>query len=303
MRKVSIAIGELQRKYGHREAIEIAAGFGTDAVDFDLCTCFSVSKKYSVYSKSEDEIMTYFTELGEYARSLGIEIGQTHGRITGMYPQGHDEENEILFKDARLDCMATKALGCDICVMHDTTTIFWGPDADPKAMRDGNFEMFTRYLESAKAFGIKLATETFGDAPNFGCVDFFGDINEFLMSYNRICAVKDYDKYLGICADTGHSNKATRFGNPSPADVIRMCGKNLIALHLNDNDTITDQHKIPKTGTIDWNDVFAALDEIGYTGNYNMELSLNTISNNLLIETGDFAVKVMRNMLKERYGE
>lgn len=304
-RKVSLSTGALQNRYGHREAIKIAADFGTDAIDFDLClNCFSTGRKDSIYTKSDDEIITYFTELGNYARSLGIEIGQTHGRITGTYPPGPDSDkyNEMLFRDARIDCMATKALGCDISVMHSITTIFWKPDADPKAMRDGNLEMFKKYLEYAKEFDIKIATETFGDAPNFGCVDFFGDINEFLMTYNRICAVDGNDKYFGICADTGHSNKATRFGNPSPADVIRMCGKNLIALHLNDNDTVTDQHKIPKTGTINWDDVFDALDEVGYTGNYNMEVSLGTISKNLLVETGDFAVKVMRNMLRERYG-
>lgn len=306
-RKVSFATGALQNRYGHKEAIKIAADIGTDAIDFDLSmNCFSTGRKDSIYTKSDDEIITYFTELGNYAKSLGIEIGQTHGRITGTYPPGPDSEkyNEMLFKDARIDCMATKALGANITIMHNTTTIFWKPEADPNDMRQGNFDMFMKYLEYAKKYDVKIATETFGDAPNFGTVDFFGDISEFLMTYNRICAVDDYDKYLGICADTGHSNKATRFNNnPSPADVIRMCGKNLIALHLNDNDTFTDQHKIPGTGTIDWKDVFDALDEIGYCGNYNMEVSLGTISKNLLIETGDFAVKVMRNMLRERYGE
>ena len=306
-RKVSFATGALQNRYGHKEAIKIAADIGTDAIDFDLSmNCFSTGRKDSIYTKSDDEIITYFTELGNYAKSLGIEIGQTHGRITGAYPPGPDSEkyNEMLFKDARIDCMATNALGANITIMHNTTTIFWKPEADPNDMRQGNFDMFMKYLEYAKKYDVKIATETFGDAPNFGTVDFFGDISEFLMTYNRICAVDDYDKYLGICADTGHSNKATRFNNnPSPADVIRMCGKNLIALHLNDNDTFTDQHKIPGTGTIDWKDVFDALDEIGYCGNYNMEVSLGTISKNLLIETGDFAVKVMRNMLRERYGE
>ena len=33
-------------------------------------------------------------------------------------------------------------------------------------------------------------------------------------------------------------------------------------LHLHDNDTLTDQHKPPMTGCIDWNDVLDALDEV-----------------------------------------
>lgn len=93
-------------------------------------------------------------------------------------------------------------------------------------------------------------------------------------------------------------NKAMRFGNPTPANVIRRLGDSVKILHLNDNDTLTDQHKIPRTGTIDWKDVFAALSEIGYDGVYNMELNLRHFGNNFLCETAEFAVKVMRNMLE-----
>lgn len=46
-----------------------------------------------------------------------------------------------------------------------------------------------------------------------------------------------------------------------------------------------------------------ALDEIGYGGIYNMELNLRHFGDNFLIETAEFAVKVMRNMLTERYGK
>ena len=72
-------------------------------------------------------------------------------------------------------------------------------------------------------------------------------------------------------------------------------------LHLNDNDTFTDQHKIPKTGCIDWEDVFNALDEIGYNGIYNMELNLSHFGGDFLVETAEFAVKVLKYMLKQRY--
>ena len=94
-----------------------------------------------------------------------------------------------------------------------------------------------------------------------------------------------------------------RFGNPKPGDVIRLAGRNLVVLHLSDNDTLTDQHKIPMTGTINWRDVFDALDEVNYQGNYNMELNLIHFGKKFAVETAAFAVKVMRFMLDERYGK
>ncbi|MEE0928071.1 MAG: TIM barrel protein, partial [Acutalibacteraceae bacterium] len=91
--------------------------------------------------------------------------------------------------------------------------------------------------------------------------------------------------------------------NPSPADAIRMMGSKIEVLHLNDNDTFTDQHKMPLSGTIDWKDVLDALEETGYSGVYNMELVLDRYGRELAIEHGAFAVKVMKNLLKEKYGE
>ena len=94
-----------------------------------------------------------------------------------------------------------------------------------------------------------------------------------------------------------------RFSNPTTGDVIRRLGKTVEVLHLNDNDTLTDQHKIPMTGCIDWEDVFNALDEIGYSGVYNMELVLSRFGEGIEKETASYAVTVMRNLLERRYGK
>ncbi len=306
-RKVSFSIGRLQVLYGDERALEIAKEIGADAVDFNLCgKRWDYQNPESIYSKSDDEIIAYYTKLREKAENLGIEIAQTHGRIEGF--KNIPEEDEALIKNARIDCLVTKTLGAPVCVMHGVTTIFLGPDADPELYRDLNFTMFNRIIPFAKQYGIKIATETFGDAKGGGeggyhCCDFFGNAKEFIDTYNRICAEGDNADYFTVCVDTGHSNKATRFDNPSAADVIRMNGKNISVLHLNDNDTITDQHKAPMTGCIDWNDVFDALDEVGYNGIYNMELQLAHFGKGFEIETAEFGIKVLKHMLKTRYGD
>ncbi len=79
-----------------------------------------------------------------------------------------------------------------------------------------------------------------------------------------------------------------------------MLGNRIVALHLNDNDTLRDQHKIPMTCTIDWKDAFEALKEIGYTGIYSMPLDFNAnhFGKDFAEEEAAFAVKVMRNVLR-----
>jgi len=302
-RKVSLAIGHFQETLGDMQALDIAKQLGLDAVDFSTDGGrWNLRNPNSVYAKSDDEIVDYFTKLRRHAEELGIEIGQTHGRITGF--KNNKDEDDLLIENARLDCLAASALGAPIVIIHSVTTIFMGPDADPKLMHDLNYDMFTRILPFAKKYGVKIASETFGDATGRGCCDYFGNIGEFIKSYNRVSAVDDNAKYMSVCVDTGHSNKATRYNsNPSSGDVIRMLGPNISTLHLNDNDTLTDQHKPPLTGTLDWNDIFDALDEVNYRGNYNMELNLKHFGKDFAYETAEFSVKLMRHLLKTRYGE
>ena len=201
--------------------------------------------------------------------------------------------------------MACNDLEAKYCVVHSITTIHLGPDAPKELMHSLNFDLFNRCIAEAKKYGVIIASETFGNASKYDCCDFFGNINEFRKSYNDICSVGDNKEYMAICMDTCYSNKAMRFyNNLTPAEVIRMLGNDIKVLHLNDNDTLTDQHKMPLTGCIDLNYVFDALDEIGYDGVNNMGLNLAAIGGKGLgIESDDYTIKVMRNLLKNRYGE
>ena len=302
-RLVGISTGVLQLSYGDKKSLEIAAKIGADSVDFDLSgspECYS-GKEGSLYSKGEDAVIEYYTDLKNYADKLGIIIGQTHSKTPGF--KNIKEQDDRLVKDIGLDCLATSVLGAPVMVLHNATSIYMGADPDPELMHSLSYGLFSRTIPFAKKYGIKIATETFGDAVQYNACDFFGKIDEFEKAYKAIKSVDEFKDNFTVCVDTGHSNKAMRFGNPKPGDVIRRIGSDISVLHLNDNDTLTDQHKIPMTGTIDWNDVFNALDEVGYSGIYNMELELRHFGNGFMVETAEFAVMLMRYILKERYGE
>ena len=300
-RRVGISTFGLQRLYGDRRALEIAHEIGADAVDFNLCDAYDYRQKDSVYAREEQEIRAYFEELRAYAASMGLEIFQTHGRGTGF--KGVAEEDDALIENARLDCIATAALGARYCVFHTCTTIFHDPTTPAEEMHRYNDDMFLRILPYAKENGIVAATETFGDATGKGCCDFFGNMSEFLPAFDRIAAHEEYREHFCVCMDTGHTNKALRYNNnPTPQEAIRMLGSRIEVLHLHDNDTMTDQHKIPMTGCIDWKAVMDALDEIGYAGVYNLEVVLSHFGADFAIEEARFAVKVMKQMLKDRYG-
>ena len=293
---VGLSIFNFQSLYGDIRALEIAKEIGADAVDFSLDN-YSVLNKNTIYSKSEEEIIAHFKAVKQRADELGIIISQTHGRLRIFF--NDPVKDDAVFKDGRIDCMVTKILGAPYTVMHAIATSITGPDADADYMHNLCFETMNRLLGYAKQYGIKIAMETMGDAPVYGCCDFFGHLTEFRKAYDRICAYGDNADYFCCCIDTGHVNKAMRFdNNPTPGAFIREMGSSVKCLHLNDNDTLTDQHKPPKTGVIDWNDVMSALKEVGYDGVYNLELNLKHFGEGFEIETAAFSVKLMKFMLE-----
>ena len=300
---IGISICSLQIKYGDMRALEIAKEIGADAVDFGLDWYKNDYRcEDNIYSKSEEEIVAYYKKVGEYARSLGLIVSQTHGKLAGLH-YDDPEFNEALMKNMHIDILATAAIGAPVCVIHTISSIYHGPDADPEMMQRLNYEMFTGLLPYAKKMGVKIATETFGDANNkqkqFCCLDFFGGFDNFVEGYRRV-KESEYGDMFTVCIDTGHCNKAMRFGQPNPADFIRRFGSDISVLHLHDNNTLTDQHKPPLTGDINWDDVMDALDEVGYRGIYNLEISLRCFGEELLVETAEFGIKVFRNYLEQR---
>ncbi len=292
MSLIGISIGALQRKYGDRRALELARECGADAVDFSLKA--EPYTKGSIYAKGDEAVAAYYKDLGDYAQQLGLSVSQTHGRLRSFI--GDAEADRITVEKCRLDCLATAALGAPACVVHSVSTGRVGVDADPQYVRDLNHSLYMQILPFAKQYGVKIAAETFGDSSLCGCCEFFGNIDEFLGLCKRIEAT-EYKDYFTVCMDTGHSNGAVRFGNPAVAEVIRRLGGRITLLHLNDNDGQTDQHKMPMTGAIDWAEVFAALDQVGYRGAYNMELNLKAFGEDFMVEHAAFAVKLLRHLL------
>lgn len=74
----------------------------------------------------------------------------------------------------------------------------------------------------------------------------------------------------GVCVDTGHANIGGELG---AAKAIRMAGPRLITTHLQDNHGGSDEHLAPGDGDIDWDEVAAALREVGYGGCLLLELT------------------------------
>jgi sugar phosphate isomerase/epimerase len=72
---------------------------------------------------------------------------------------------------------------------------------------------------------------------------------------------------LGFCFDCGHANMG-----PNGLGELEQRKGRLIAVHLHDNDGKNDQHKIPFTGTIDWEHLMRIMAVSPYDAGINLEV-------------------------------
>lgn len=73
-------------------------------------------------------------------------------------------------------------------------------------------------------------------------------------------------KNVGYCYDSCHHN------NSAPnEDLLKMYGNRLMAIHLQDDGGIHNQHQLPFDGSIDWAVVMEKIVQAGYQGAITLE--------------------------------
>src|SRR5699024_3682689 len=126
---------------------------------------------------------------------------------------------------------------------------------DDQASIRYNHEFYAPIIELAMKENVGIAYENMIEYPE-RC--------KFTARAEELAALVDSyrDKRIGACWDFGHGNRMYNdLSRP-----LKVLGKRLVALHVNDNTGISDLHLPPFHGTINWEDVMRTLKEIGYAG-------------------------------------
>ena len=250
--KVSTEIGSISRIVGEEKAIELLAKAGFDAWDFSMFEMARIDWNKKVVLDSdhplEKDHVAFAKKLKKVADDCGIKCNQSHAPFPTMVV-GLD-----LIKNA-IEC--TAIAGGEICIVH--------PDNDFSA--EQNAEMYYKILPFAKEHGVKIATENMWNWENgakHSCFAACATSESFVEHIDII-----NDPYFVACLDIGHAEMQ---GSGSGAyNMIKALGPRLQALHIHDNDRLGDNHQIPFSMNIDFNEVAKGLREINYQGYLTLE--------------------------------
>jgi CRISPR-associated endonuclease/helicase Cas3 len=194
-------------------------------------------------------------EFANYAKDIGIEIYQTHlASCDFMY--NYDEYNVGFVK---MGIEATSLLGAKYAILHPANPMT--PEEDGMGI---TIEFFKKHIEYAKSVGVDILVENMRISVKKELkYRYCSDVDE-------LCELADL-LGIGICWDTGHANILR---DVDQREELKQVGKRLKALHINDNTGIDDDsHILPYTGNVPFDEIIPILNEIGYKGTLNFELS------------------------------
>ncbi len=246
--------------FGDKEALRIIKETGYDCADMSLY------QKKGVELVTAPDRVQWAKELKEYADSIGIFYNQAHAPFA--FPKESNENFKTEIVPIIINTFEVcSLLGVDTVVVHPLHHI---PYKDNKEkLREMNMEYYNILRPYAENAGVRICLENMFQRdsvekniiPSVCCFDGgFIDYFDSLDSNTFTC-----------CLDIGHCGLV---GTP-PQDAIRMLGHDRIgALHVHDNDLVSDQHRAIGMGKIDWDEVAKALAEIDYKGIFTLEVDV-----------------------------
>lgn len=214
------------------------------------------------YSELSDEHSMLLLDRGD-AVEVGMKFKEFADAHNIIFSQGHlklgarlcEAEDRVILKK-QLDLF--QAVGVKYAVLHTDSLDRYGK-LPVDEVKQRNLEAVRDLIDHIRDTDIVICLENINQT---GISKTVVD----LLSFIDILG----EEHVAICLDTGHLNLAE---DKDQVRFVRAAGKHLKALHLHDNDGSGDQHLMPTAlGQVKFQELMAALKEIGYDELYNLEV-------------------------------
>lgn len=230
---------------------------GFRVLDFSFVEFFFTSTELS-----QDHWQHEVEKIRNEAERLGIVFVQSHLPYNpGYMPEWASEEQRLLYEKHLARSIQTSAmLGVHWAVVHPFTQ-YMDTEYDDEASIRYNRQFYSSAIELAMELGVGIAFENMIEYPVR---------RKFSARAEELAALVDAfgDKRIGACLDFGHAHRMYRdLSRP-----VHVLGQRLVALHVNDNTAISDQHFVPFMGTVNWENALNALADTGYGGDFTYEV-------------------------------
>lgn len=214
---------------------------------------FSCDRKDRTGVYGEDPA-AYISDISKQLERLDMRLCQAHAPADKPLGDGR----EALIADTIRCVEACGAWGIPNLVVHTG----YAKGITREECFAQNKAFFTPILKAAEQYGVCILAENFNKMCREGVywIDNAPDLLSFV-------AYMDHPLLQAVW-DVGHANM-----QPMPqSEALRMLGKHVRALHIQDNMGMSDSHSLPFSGTLNLDDVMTGLIDIGYDGYFTFEV-------------------------------
>lgn len=244
---VSCNTSLLLKYFDTKEAIKLIKEAGFEAFDISVC---------EMNETLDDNYLEIAKNLRKYADSLNIVCNQAHATYP-TFPSGTFEGESERVKRIKREIEFASILGAKVICIHPLC--FWGPEENAK--------MFNLFKETAIKNNIKIGIEnmfTIDSVTKRPAARACNSPESFTAHLNAL----DNNVFVGLL-DIGHAEAVAEDG--ASKIILALGNKRLQALHIHDNNKISDLHAMPYTQMIDFDKILNALKEINYNGDITFE--------------------------------
>lgn len=254
--KLSLNAEDTIIRVGMENALKTIAEAGFDCYDSPF---FNTESGFF-----DDDYKSYALSVRKTADSVGLECNQAHAPFASAI-WGNEEFNKKRFNEIVRSMECASILGAKIIVVHPIH-VKKPKNVDEYAV---NKEFYDRLIPYAEKFNIKIATENmFNHDPKRDYI-----ISDVCNSPERFVNMVDCidSPWVVACLDVGHCGLV---GEDAAEMALALGHDRLKALHIHDNNYLSDEHVMPYMGKMDWDSICKALADIDYDGVFTYEAHL-----------------------------
>lgn len=278
--KICVQDAGLYSVHGYKDIYQKIRAAGFEAIDWSIDVELRASmlkagtyEGKNVFEKSVDEIMDYYKEELDAIRAAGLTISQAHAPFPFFSRKFVKADTpDYLIEVYKKIILFLDRVGCKNVIIHGVSLERGDHVNTPESTRALNKKLYTSLIPTLQETNITVCLENlFASKGGIMTLGHCSNPYEAVAEIDELNALAGKECF-GLCVDTGHLNL---FGL-DPRYYLPIVGKRVKAFHIHDNDGITDQHKAPYTGKINWINFYTALKEIGYEGDLSFETFLQT---------------------------
>lgn len=284
--KVCIQTGDVIDRVGAEKGYALFKKAGFESIDWNLDHALKIdfknydkvmkNKEYigtCIFEKSLDEVIEHYSKELAIIRENGLEINQAHAPFPAYRGKEYPEFLDYIIEVYKRNIEFCDYVGCKYLVIHGISTAM-----QPRFIitideaTELNYKLYRALIPTLqKCKTTKVCLENLFGWNNHAVEGTCSNPNEAIEFIDTLNLEAGKETFC-LCLDTGHLNLLNK---DFPAYISKL-GKRIKALHIHDNNGMSDQHLAPFTGNIDWKVFCDALKSAGFSDDLSFETFAQT---------------------------